>query len=787
MPQEPEKTLESNSKETTSETEKQKAKEISKKITAFLGVQLQTYAPYFPFIGSSITGGLTWLHQHNTVNAIIVGVVTFIITSIFTYVSAWSEEFLGVARSKGKDHGKNSAIIFFNWVDQGLEKLHWKLANHDGKYLIKIRDSDCRYDDIEGIEETTFGFSTPELEQIFINLELEPQALSELGRVEPHKEIENDIWDVLKQAKERNNNLCLLILAPGGRGKTTLLRHLAYKYSIKRPEKGAPALIPVLLRLRRLQEVIAKTEELDLPGLIEKHIQQDISRNLNLPKNWAKNHLSQNKMLIMFDGFDEIKPEHTDKISQWIGKQWHDFRENYFILTSRPKGYEAFRSEHRPRKTVFINEFTNKNIKDFVYKWYFSQEQEIKVRRSSKVKQEDAIKKAEDLINQLFPSDESEKDSTLLTLARNPLNLNMILRLHRKNLGSGARLPESRADLFRQILDLQLISRPEARGVDMILDNNDEKHRQRVLQKLALSMENTTTIEYKNLLDRMRNFIQELGYPENISAKAKDFLKVLIEKSELILKKDEYYEFAHSLFQSYLIASEVKHSQQENLLYEKWEQNLLYESCIIYTSLLVNPTDFILHFYKESNPRGQILAERCYQELPVKKRENLELLKKEREKYLFSRLEEYLQHGQWREANEETFSLMLIITQRNDEGWLTLENIINFPIQDLYRIDQLWLEYSRGKFGISVQQQIYQSLGGTKEYNQDVWMSMGDRVGWRQGGSWLDVRDLNFSQTAPSGHLPTHRGLCGVDGGWRIRGGYMVGWVYLPPVQTCRV
>ena len=259
-------------------------------------------------------------------------------------------------------------------MDQGLEKLHWKLANHDGKYLIKIRDSDCRYDDIEGIEETTFGFSTPELEQIFINLELEPQALLETGRVEPHKEIENDIWDVLKQAKERNNNLCLLILAPGERGKTTLLRHLAYKYSIKRPEKGAPALIPVLLRLRRLQEVIAKTEELDLPSLIEKHIKQDISRNLNLPKNWAKNHLSQNKMLIMFDGFDEIKPEHTDKISQWIGKQWHDFRENYFILTSRPKGYEAFRSEHRPRKTVFINEFTNKNIKDFVYKWYFSQE-----------------------------------------------------------------------------------------------------------------------------------------------------------------------------------------------------------------------------------------------------------------------------------------------------------------------------------------------------------------------------------------------------------------------------
>ncbi|WP_235597380.1 GUN4 domain-containing protein [Cylindrospermopsis raciborskii] len=66
----------------------------------------------------------------------------------------------------------------------------------------------------------------------------------------------------------------------------------------------------------------------------------------------------------------------------------------------------------------------------------------------------------------------------------------------------------------------------------------------------------------------------------------------------------------------------------------------------------------------------------------------------------------------------------------------------------------MWLKYSRGKFGISVQQQIYQSLGGTKEYNQRVWRSMGDRVGWRQGGQWLTYSDTNFSQTAPSGHLP---------------------------------
>jgi hypothetical protein len=85
---------------------------------------------------------------------------------------------------------------------------------------------------------------------------------------------------------------------------------------------------------------------------------------------------------------------------------------------------------------------------------------------------------------------------------------------------------------------------------------------------------------------------------------------------------------------------------------------------------------------------------------------------------------------------------------------LRIEDAEKFPCKELRTIDQLWLKYSRGKFGISVQQQIYQSLGGTKEYNYHVWRSMGDRVGWRQAGKWLYYDQINFTQTAPSGHLP---------------------------------
>jgi hypothetical protein len=121
----------------------------------------------------------------------------------------------------------------------------------------------------------------------------------------------------------------------------------------------------------------------------------------------------------------------------------------------------------------------------------------------------------------------------------------------------------------------------------------------------------------------------------------------------------------------------------------------------------------------------------------------------------YKKLENLLQAQNFKEADLETEKIILAVAKREKEGWLRIEDAEKFPCDKLRSIDQLWLKYSGGKFGISVQQQIYQSLGGTKQYNKEIWESMGDRVGWRQRGKWLSYSSLNFSQTAPSGHLPS--------------------------------
>ncbi|TAF03443.1 MAG: serine/threonine protein kinase [Nostocales cyanobacterium] len=170
----------------------------------------------------------------------------------------------------------------------------------------------------------------------------------------------------------------------------------------------------------------------------------------------------------------------------------------------------------------------------------------------------------------------------------------------------------------------------------------------------------------------------------------------------------------------------------------------------------------------------------------LKLRENLGLIGGENQEEVelnsavgmdYRKLQNYLKAGNWEEADEETARVMLAVAKREEEGWLTIEDIDNFCCEDLRTIDQLWVKYSNGKFGFSVQKRIYQGLGGTREYNREIWEKFGDKVGWRKGGDWLVVyyTDITFDKKAP-GHLPYSVG----ELGWIVDG-------LFSRVETCKL
>ena len=114
----------------------------------------------------------------------------------------------------------------------------------------------------------------------------------------------------------------------------------------------------------------------------------------------------------------------------------------------------------------------------------------------------------------------------------------------------------------------------------------------------------------------------------------------------------------------------------------------------------------------------------------------------------YNKLRDLLVAKNWKEADLETNKRMLEVAGRESQGWLRVKDVENFPCQDLGTIDKLWVKYSGGKFGFSVQKQIYQDLGGTKDYDKKVWESFGDKVGWRKWGSWLNYSCLLYTSDA---------------------------------------
>ena len=128
-------------------------------------------------------------------------------------------------------------------------------------------------------------------------------------------------------------------------------------------------------------------------------------------------------------------------------------------------------------------------------------------------------------------------------------------------------------------------------------------------------------------------------------------------------------------------------------------------------------------------------------------------------------LQNLLAAKKWKEADQETARVMLKVAGREEEGWLGSESIEKFPCEDLRTIDQLWVKYSNGRFGFSVQKRIYQSLGGTSSYDDQVWEKFCDKVGWRKNNQYVYYTDLTFSERAVEAHLPGGVLECGVRGG----------------------
>ncbi len=133
----------------------------------------------------------------------------------------------------------------------------------------------------------------------------------------------------------------------------------------------------------------------------------------------------------------------------------------------------------------------------------------------------------------------------------------------------------------------------------------------------------------------------------------------------------------------------------------------------------------------------------------------------------YFRLRGFLAVHAWKAADQETADRMKEVISLSQVGILgssvlTSEKIDKFPCLDLCNINSLWMKYSEGRFGFSVQKRIWENCGSPNSYGKN-WEKFGETVGWKNPkgsfglNDWYKYDNLNFDDyphVALSGHFP---------------------------------
>ncbi len=124
----------------------------------------------------------------------------------------------------------------------------------------------------------------------------------------------------------------------------------------------------------------------------------------------------------------------------------------------------------------------------------------------------------------------------------------------------------------------------------------------------------------------------------------------------------------------------------------------------------------------------------------------------------YSPLQKLLAQQEFQAADKLTLEKMCELAgsaalQRN---WIYFTEVEQFPAIDLQTLNALWLVHSEGKFGFSVQREIWLGTGKS-------WIKLWSKIGWKNGNTWTRYpQEFTWDLTAPRGHLPLSNQLRGV-------------------------
>ncbi|NEQ50575.1 MAG: NACHT domain-containing protein [Leptolyngbya sp. SIO3F4] len=394
-----------------------------------------------------------------------------------------------------------------------------------------LRDSDLRY------------FSTLD------NLEdLYRQAGNRRFRVG-----ENERQDGLEVA---NQEQYLMVLGGPGVGKSTFLRKLGLDALEGRL---AHSLMPVFIELKSF-----KNQEMSLLQAIAGELK---NRGFPYSENLVESMLSDGKMLVLFDGLDEVPSAQVDTVIEQIKNFCDQYQQNRFVTSCRVAAYKGGFNRFTD---VTMAEFDNEQIEQFVRRWF-----------SSKLDEESGT------ADRFWEMLQQDENTSAKELAQTPLLLTFLCLVYDRS----QVLPPVRSTLYGKALDILLEDwaaekRLERDPIYQGLHTDLEKE---LLSEIAYQSFEADQLFFseQEITERITEFLAgTLDAPKYLDGAA--VLKAIeVQQGVLVERATDTYSFSHLTLQEYLAAQYISSQWfieeivTKHLTDERWREVFLLVSGLV--------------------------------------------------------------------------------------------------------------------------------------------------------------------------------------------------------------
>ncbi|NIM14102.1 MAG: NACHT domain-containing protein, partial [Candidatus Aminicenantes bacterium] len=353
------------------------------------------------------------------------------------------------------------------------------------------------------------------------------------------------------------DNRRFMVLGKPGSGKSTLLKYLmleAVQKMLGNPRDIRSLSLPILVEIRKFENALSKTNRTDYNILDYLYDSMRKNYSLTLPKKFFEKYMDSGRVLLLFDGLDEVAAESRRvEIRQMISSFVTGYNpDNTVIVTSRIAGYSRAQFSTTDYRHFTLEDFNEEEVEEFIHKWY----------QSRLHNPAEAGEKAGDLKEAI------EKKPRIKELAKSPLLLTIIAIIHRYE----AQLPEDRLELYHKATEALLYTWDIGKGI--IDEKFKLSHRRRFLEKVAFHLQSIEKGDEAGVvMDRdelyrilLSEFCQVFDC-ENWEARemVDEFLEVIRTRAGLLVEQaSEQYGFVHKTFQEYFAAMWMANESKDN-------------------------------------------------------------------------------------------------------------------------------------------------------------------------------------------------------------------------------